>query len=149
LFYNNYFPQIVGSQTKAFLKSKNFKLTLVSLLLTSLVGLSLSGCRTTRIEDAFDGDYSLVKNNKVINEYCQSCHIHKDFVAEEHVNQIKPKYKMKVFRRAAECRTCHYLEKKFTENDFSRKTRTPSQVNRGRYRNFSQSDPAPPEESDE
>lgn len=114
----------------------------------ALVGLILSGCRTQRIEDAFDGDHSLIKNNKMINEYCQSCHIHKDFVAEEHVKKIRPKYKMKMFRRATECRTCHYLEKKFTENDFSRKTRTPSQVNRGRYRHFSQSDPAPPEEDD-
>ncbi|MGV7219921.1 MAG: hypothetical protein ACQ9MH_00190 [Nitrospinales bacterium] len=124
------------------------KLALVLLLIVTVIGLFLSGCRTTRIEDAFDGDYSLIKNNKMINEYCQSCHIHKDFVAEEHIKKVRPKYKMKIFRRATECRTCHYIEKKFYENDFSRKTRTPSQVNRGKYRNFSQSDPEPPDESD-
>lgn len=148
LFSKNYLPKSNGFKENALLKKYYFKSAFAWLLIIILLGLFFSGCRTTRIEDAFDGDYSLEKNNKMINEYCQSCHIHKDFVPEEHVTKLRPKYKMKIFRRATECRTCHYLEKKFTENEFSRKTRTPSQVNRGRYRNFSQSDPAPPEEGD-
>jgi len=149
LFYKNYFPKIVGSKKTALRENNDLKFALVCLLLATLFGLTLSGCRTIWIEDAFDGDFSLVKNNKIINEYCQSCHIHKDFVAEDHIKKIRPKYSMKIFRTTTECRTCHYIEKKFYENDFSRKTRTPSQVKRGKYRNFSQSDPAPPEESDE
>ena len=117
--------------------------TCVWLIAVIMLGMTLSGCYTRRIEEAFNGDFTAEKNNRMINEYCQSCHIHKDFVPGPHVAEISPKYKMKIFRKATECRTCHYLEKKFAENDFSRKTRTPSEVNRGKYRGFKEDDPEP------
>ncbi len=103
------------------------------LLLVWIVG---AGCYTKNIEEAFDGDFSARKNNRVIIEYCQSCHIHRDFTPKAHVEAKVLEYKRKVFRFAKECRVCHYLEKQFALNDFTRKTRLPKDANRGKFRKF-------------
>ena len=104
-----------------------------ALLLFWIVG---SGCYTKNIEEAFDGEFSAEKNNEVINEYCQSCHIHRDFAPELHVSAKVLEYKRKVFRLTNECRVCHYLEKQFSLNDFTRKTRHPKDANLGKFRKF-------------
>ncbi len=148
MFCSKNFSGNTGSKGTVFIQKKKWQSACVWLVAVVAFGVILSGCRTRTIEDAFDGDFTAEKNNRTINEYCQGCHIHKDFVPETHVAKMRPKYKMKVFRRTEECRTCHYLEKKFTENDFTRKTRTPSQVNRGKYRGFTEDAPEPPEESE-
>ena len=90
------------------------------LLLFWIVG---AGCYTKNIEEAFNGEFPAKKNNRIITEYCQSCHLHRGFTPEAHVSAKVLKYKRKVFRFAEECRVCHYLEKKFALNDFTRKTR--------------------------
>ena len=143
MFFSNHFEGKISSGETGSIQKKNIKSTCVWLITVLALGMILSGCYTRQIEEAFDGDFTAEKNNRMINEYCQSCHIHKDFISEQHVAEQRPKYKMKIFRRATECRTCHYIEKKITENDFSRKTRTPYQVNRGKYRGFTEDDPAP------
>ena len=143
MFRSKNFPRQTGSGETASIQNRKLKLACVWLITVFALGLIFSGCYTKRIEEAFDGDFTTEKNNRMINEYCQSCHIHKDFVPAPHIAKMSRKYKMKIFRRATECRTCHYLEKKFTESDFSRKTRTPSQVNRGKYRGFTEDAPEP------
>ncbi len=112
-----------------------------SIILKSLFILFLSlflgiGCYSKKIEDAFDGDFSSKENNQIINDYCKGCHIHRDFEASVHVEEVSKQYRRKVFRFTSECRTCHYLEKKFSLNDFLRKTRRPKEANQGKFREF-------------
>ena len=95
-----------------------------------------TGCIKSELPSAFDGAFDGKKNNKVIGEYCTSCHIHKEFSSKSHVQTIRLKYKRKLFRKAKECRICHYIEKKWSYNHVFRKTRRPGQVNRGGFKNF-------------
>lgn len=101
----------------------------------ALIGVSV-GCYTQEIEKAFDGDYVAEDSNKIINDYCRSCHIHRDFDSAGHVEEQSLLYKRKAFRYATECRTCHYLEKQFSLNDFTRKTRRPEEANQGKFKGF-------------
>ena len=96
----------------------------------------LSGCAHPDIERAFKGDLRPGKANKLIGEYCQSCHIHKDFDPPLHVSSIRSLYKRPVFRKARECRSCHYIEKNWMYNQHGRKTRMPADANRGKFRKF-------------
>lgn len=92
-----------------------------------LLGLAaLVACANVELEQAFEGEFPTEKNNNVIIGYCQSCHIHKDFDSEEHVARVRENYNRTYFRKASECRTCHYLEKDWVHNNFKRKTRMPS-----------------------
>lgn len=99
------------------------------------VGMTV-GCYTQKIETAFDEDVSPIESNRVILNYCRSCHIHRNFESSGHVEQQSLLYRRKVFRYATECRTCHYLEKKFSLNDFIRKTRRPEEANVGKFKEF-------------
>ena len=101
----------------------------------ALIGVSM-GCYTKEIEKAFDEDFVAVDSNKIIIDYCRSCHIHRDFDSVGHVGEKPLLYKRKVFRYATECRTCHYLEKKFSLNDFTRLTRRPREANEGKFKEF-------------
>ena len=114
-------------------RRRAYRLILGVLLLLWVVG---AGCYTKNIEEAFNGEFSAKENNRVISEYCQSCHLHRDFTPEPHVADKVLAYKRKVFRLAEECRICHYLEKQFTLNDFTRKTRRPKDANSGKFRKF-------------
>ena len=98
--------------------------------------ISGAGCSNLELPKAFDGEFSAVKNNKLIYTYCTSCHNHKEFNSEQHVLKVRQKYKRKIFRRTSECRTCHYLEKVWDKDHSFRKTRRPKQVNRGDFRKF-------------
>jgi hypothetical protein len=95
-----------------------------------------TGCIKSELPSAFDGVFDGKKNNKVISEYCTSCHIHKEFPSKGHVQKIRLKYKRKLFRKAKECRVCHYIEKEWSNDHIFRKTRRPSQVNRGGFKTF-------------
>ncbi len=110
-----------------------YRVMLGILLLLWVVG---AGCYTKNIEEAFNGEFSARENNRVISEYCQSCHLHRDFIPETHLADQVLAYQRKVFRLAEECRICHYLEKQFMLNDFTRKTRRPKDANRGKFRKF-------------
>jgi len=114
-------------------RRRAYRLILGVLLLLWVVG---AGCYTKNIEEAFNGEFSAKENNRVISEYCQSCHLHRDFTPETHMADQVLAYKRKVFRLAEECRICHYLEKQFTLNDFTRKTRRPQDANSGKFRKF-------------
>ena len=111
------------------------KYTYVILFLLSTLVLA-TGCIKSELPSAFEGGFDGKKNNKVISEYCGSCHIHKEFSSESHVQKIRLKYKRKLFRKARECRICHYIEKEWSYDHYFRKTRRPAQVNRGGFKNF-------------
>ena len=105
-------------------------------LLMTLLLLSFSGCTNVDIEKAFNGDLRPGQANKVIGEYCQSCHIHKDFDPPLHVSKVRNLYNRPAFKRARECRSCHYIEKKWIHNQHERKTRMPEDVNRRKFNKF-------------
>ena len=96
----------------------------------------LTGCANVEVEQAFKGEFRAGKANKIIGEYCQSCHIHKDFDPSLHVSNVFSLYKRPVFRKARECRSCHYIEKDWMHNQHERKTRMPDDANRGKFRKF-------------
>ena len=117
--------------TKLLLEScKNIKLFSVFLLAI------LAGCSHIEVEQAFKGNFRPGKANKVIGEYCQSCHIHQDFAPLLHVAKVRGFYKSPVFRKARECRSCHYIERRWMYNQHKRKTRMPDDANRGKFRKF-------------
>ena len=96
----------------------------------------LSGCSHMEVEKAFNGDLRPGKANKIISNYCQSCHIHKDFDSLLHVASVRKLYKRRVFRKSRECRSCHYIEKNWMHNQHERKTRMPGDANRGKFKKF-------------
>jgi hypothetical protein len=96
----------------------------------------LSGCAPRELDRAFTGDLPAGKANKVIGNYCQSCHIHKAFDPLRHVANVRSLYKRHVFRKARECRSCHYIEKNWMHNQHYRKTRMPNDANRGKFKKF-------------
>ena len=96
----------------------------------------LAGCTHLEVEQAFKGNFRPGKANHVIAEYCQSCHIHQDFDPSLHVANVRSLYKRPIFRKARECRSCHYIEKRWMYNQHERKTRMPADANRGKFRKF-------------
>ena len=125
---------------KKFTYTKSFSMRTADLakqgLLVFLLLLAFSGCANNNIDKAFKGDLRPGKANKVIGEYCQSCHIHKDFDPPLHVSKVRNLYNRPAFKRARECRSCHYIEKKWIHNQHERKTRMPEDVNRGKFNKF-------------
>ena len=96
----------------------------------------MTGCSNLEVEKAFEGELRPGKANKVIGDYCRSCHIHKDFYPPLHVSAVRGLYKRTVFRKARECRLCHYIEKDWMNNQHQRKTRMPEDANRGKFKKF-------------
>ena len=94
------------------------------------------GCSQLELSRAFQGELATQRSNKVIGQYCTSCHIHKVFDSKQHVSQIRMEYKRTLFRRTTECRVCHFLEKQWINNTVLRKTRRPREVNRGYFIEF-------------
>ena len=95
-----------------------------------------AGCSDLDLDRAFEGEFPSSKNNKIIDGYCVSCHIHKEFDSEKHLVDIRLDYKSQFFRAARECRACHYIEKEWLHNNVFRKTRRPEDANRGVFRSF-------------
>lgn len=104
-------------------------------LLLFLCTLFFSGCEKNTLKEAFNGIYSIGKSNKIIYEYCESCHVHSNFAPDSHVNKMNRRYTSRLFQITNECRTCHYLEKNIL-GDTIRRHRRPKAVARGKYRGF-------------
>ena len=114
---------------------RNYRVVSFLVFFIALV-FSTGGCAERRLEDAFQGKLSSGKSNKIINEYCKSCHIHKNFDPSDHMGSVRQRYKRTYFRRTHECRACHYIEKNWVTNNYHRKTRNPAKANKGAYRDF-------------
>lgn len=122
IYLKAFFRRTVGFTTQGFL---------MALLL-----VFFSGCTNVDVEKAFNGDLRPGQANKIIGEYCQSCHIHKDFDPPLHVSKVRKLYNRPAFKNARECRSCHYIEKNWMHNQHERKTRMPEDVNRGKFNKF-------------
>tara|TARA_B100000686_G_scaffold354036_1_gene462285 strand:+ start:3859 stop:4239 length:381 start_codon:yes stop_codon:yes gene_type:complete len=97
---------------------------------------TLWGCYTLKVEDAFNQKFSSFENNRIINDYCQSCHIHRDFNPGKHVLAMRAKYRRTLYRKTSECHVCHYVKPILGREELARKTRHPRDVERGRFRRF-------------
>lgn len=115
--------------------ARSYRVIFCGVILATLIFFT-TGCADRRIENAFHGKFASTENNKVINEYCKSCHIHKTFDPTDHIQAVRSNYKRPYFRRARECRACHYLEKNWVTNNYYRKTRNPKKANQGAFRDF-------------
>ena len=92
---------------------------------SAILIVSIASCTTTSsIQRAFGGKFSKVENNRVIFEYCQSCHVHNDLIPAPHVAEKTGSYKSKKFRETKECRTCHFIKENLF-GDIERKTIRP------------------------
>ena len=78
---------------------------------TGLFVLILSACTTPPLEKAFTPDMDSRESKEMINEYCISCHVHKDFDAAEHVNKVPALYAEPEYSNTTECRACHTYKK--------------------------------------
>ncbi len=75
--------------------------------------LSLAACTRDPLKAALKGKFPPTQNNRIINNYCQSCHVHRDFIADRHVAEVAPQYEVREFREARECRVCHSVNFNF------------------------------------
>ena len=125
-----------GTNMQSYLKASWLLLFKRNQIFAGILLALLTGCSNVEVEQAFKGEFRAGKSNKIIGEYCQSCHIHKDFDPPLHVSKVRSLYKRPVFRKARECRSCHYIEKDWMHNQHERKTRMPDDANRGKFRKF-------------
>ncbi|MBI4642079.1 MAG: hypothetical protein HY731_15435 [Candidatus Tectomicrobia bacterium] len=95
------------------------------------VALFLTGCTTPRIEKAFRGKLGETEDNRVITEYCQSCHTHRNQPLSTHITDMTLLYDQKPYSEARECSVCHSLDKSFL-GFLSRKTTRPLSPSHGR-----------------
>ena len=105
-------------------------------LLVGILLLALVSCSTPRIQQAFQGKFEFTENNRVINDYCQGCHIHKSFLPDQHVSTVVKLYDRPPYTQARECRVCHYLQGDPAEKLEHRGTRWPEWVEAGKFRSF-------------
>jgi hypothetical protein len=71
-----------------------------------------AGCARSAVEQAASGKFDAERNNKILTSYCTSCHSHKDFEADPHLELVSTLYKKKPYQGATECRICHRLKAK-------------------------------------
>ena len=106
------------------------------LLLLISVLFSLSACRPKPLEEALKGRLAPEDNNRIITEYCQSCHIHRAFEDLSHVPRMQTLYDRSPYTEATQCRDCHLVHKN-TWGDRRRKTIWPAEVAQGTAPNSS------------
>ena len=97
----------------------------IRLYIVLLFVLALYGCQKANIENAFNNDYDPQINNRIISEYCISCHTHKDFDKDGHIMGMSLEYSEKKFSDAKECTVCHEYSKDFWTGDEHRTTIRP------------------------
>lgn len=69
----------------------------------------MAACARDPLKAALAGRFLPTENNRIINNYCQSCHVHRDFVPDRHVLDVIERYQVREFREARECRVCHQV----------------------------------------
>lgn len=72
-----------------------------------IAGLLVPACVTPKINRAFEGEMKPAESNKIVSEYCVTCHNHRDFDPVSHVFDVKYRYKDKKYAGKTDCRTCH------------------------------------------
>ncbi len=99
-------------------------MNLYSLLVVSFSLLIFAACASNRVDLAFDGKLGYSEEIKVTVEYCQSCHLHRDFNSEQHLTEKPILYSEDRYRKANTCKACHMIKRNFW-NDIIRTTHLP------------------------
>ncbi|MBI2880003.1 MAG: hypothetical protein HYY21_00340 [Candidatus Tectomicrobia bacterium] len=73
----------------------------------------VASCARDPLKQAFEGRFLASENNRIITNYCQSCHVHRNLVPDRHLAEVKSRYTDRRFRTAEECRECHGVNFKF------------------------------------
>ena len=94
-------------------------------LLVTLFGVT--ACQPNPLHQALRGKLPSEKSNEVITEYCQSCHIHRDFAPGSHAIRMQALYDRPPYTDTTECRACH-LVREDTWGNKQRKTLWPALV---------------------
>jgi hypothetical protein len=89
--------------------------------------LGLTACHPKPLDDALQGHLEADEGNRVITEYCQSCHIHRDFDPQRHVELAQSLYDRLPYTSAYECQVCH-VARRDTWGERHRKTMWPAEV---------------------
>ncbi len=79
----------------------------------ALVFLFLQSCASKPVDKAFAGKLDAVDEVKTITEYCQSCHVHRNFNPSGHLKATPSKYETEPYASAKNCRTCHSIKRNF------------------------------------
>jgi len=75
--------------------------------------LFLQSCVSKPIDKAFAGKLDEFEETKTIAEYCQSCHVHRNFNPSGHLRAIPSKYQAEPYASAKDCKTCHGIDRNF------------------------------------
>lgn len=78
----------------------------------------VAACASSQVEKAFDGGLPKADTVKTITEYCQSCHIHRNFDGEKHMTAAPPQYNAGPYKTADGCQTCHSYSTDFWGDEF-------------------------------
>ena len=92
----------------------------------------LTACIPEPLDLALKGKLPDAENNTVITTYCQTCHIHRTFEADNHAPRMQALYDLEPYTAATQCRTCHLVGEN-TWGMKSRKTLFPADVAGGRF----------------
>lgn len=79
---------------------------------------------TLPVDQAFSGDLEPDEETKVITDYCQSCHLHRDFAAAAHLAKVPGHYSKEPYKSTRDCKVCHEIKRNFW-NDILRFTHIP------------------------
>ena len=102
------------------------------IILIGWCSLSVTACRPDPLQEALKGKLRPPeKNNQVIVEYCQTCHIHRAFEPMSHIPRMHALYNRPPYTVTTECRLCH-LVKTNTWGAHRRKTLWPAEVAQGK-----------------
>jgi hypothetical protein len=86
----------------------------------------VTACTRPPIERAVKRELLPSDANVVVNNHCQGCHVHADFLADAHMVRVKAKYPAgSAFREANECLECHNLRLETFFRDEKRSTQRP------------------------
>ena len=87
----------------------------------------LTACIPEPLDLALRGKLPDNESNTVITAYCQTCHIHRAFEAENHAPRMQVLYDREPYTAATQCRACHLVGEN-TWGMKSRKTLFPADV---------------------
>ncbi len=98
---------------------------MASLICFAMAAFLFSACSLSLpVDKAFSGDLEPEEETKVIIGYCQSCHLHRDFKADEHLAKAPGYYSKEPYQSTRSCSVCHEIERNFW-NDILRFTHIP------------------------
>lgn len=75
-----------------------------------------ASCVSKPVDRAFAGKMAMAEAKKTIVEYCQTCHIHRNFDPADHVGQVSGGYKTEPYISASDCQTCHSMKRNFWDD---------------------------------